>query len=308
VLAEVVANPLFYFVGGLAAIKLVSSLGEQVGAIVVLSALPVVGLTLISKSDVGKKVAEGLETQLPALEKDAKVLAEKQAAARSASSWYGSERPKWLGPLQGSYQYPEYLTGTVAGDYAFDPLRLASDPAKFARNYECELLHARWAMLAVVGALIPEALAMGGVELGEPIWWKVGYAKLSGDLTLNYAGIEGFRIAGKQGIWAILACQLVLMGGPEYARYVGIKSLEPVGIFLPGNPNYPGSQLFDPLGFSNDAEKFAEQSVMEIKNGRIAMLAFLGYAVQAAVTRKGPLENLLDFVADPAQNNIFAYI
>lgn len=31
-------------------------------------------------------------------------------------------------------------------------------------------------------------------------------------------GIEGFRIAGKQGIGIIAACQLVLMGGPEYAR------------------------------------------------------------------------------------------
>jgi light-harvesting complex II chlorophyll a/b binding protein 7 len=113
-----------------------------------------------------------------------------------------------------------------------------------------QLLHARWAMLAAIGALIPEALAMSGVELGEPVWWKVGYAKLSGDLTLNYAGIEGFRIAGKQGLWVIAMCQLVLMGGPEYARYVGIKSLEPVGIFLPGNTNYPGSQLFDPLNFS----------------------------------------------------------
>jgi light-harvesting complex II chlorophyll a/b binding protein 7 len=45
---------------------------------------------------------------------------------------------------------------------------------------------------------------------------------------------------------------------------------------------------------------------MEIKNGRIAMLATLGYAVQAAVTRKGPVENLVDFIADPQHNNILA--
>lgn len=32
--------------------------------------------------------------------------------------------------------------------------------------------------------------------------------------------VQGFRIAGKQGIGIIAACQLVLMGGPEYARYV----------------------------------------------------------------------------------------
>jgi hypothetical protein len=51
-------------------------------------------------------------------------------------------------------------------------------------------------MLAAVGCLIPEILSLNGVELGEPVWWKVGAAKLQGGLTLNYAGIEGFRIAG----------------------------------------------------------------------------------------------------------------
>ena len=53
------------------------------------------------------------------------------------------------------------------------------------------------------------------------------------------------------------------MGGPEYARYVGIRSLEPVGVFLPGCPdaNYPGGAPFDPLGYSNDAAGYVEQQV-----------------------------------------------
>lgn len=29
-------------------------------------------------------------------------------------------------------------------------------------------------MLAAVGCLVPEALSNNGVNLGEPIWWKVG--------------------------------------------------------------------------------------------------------------------------------------
>ena len=46
----------------------------------------------------------------------------------------------------------------------------------------------------------------------------------------------------------------------------------------------------------------------EIKNGRIAMLAMLGYVTQAAVTGKGPVDNLLDFLSDPAHNNVLAYL
>ena len=47
---------------------------------------------------------------------------------------------------------------------------------------------------------------------------QVGAAKLRDDQTIDWGGIQGFRIAGKQGIGIIAACQVVLMGGPEYAR------------------------------------------------------------------------------------------
>jgi hypothetical protein len=56
-------------------------------------------------------------------------------------------------------------------------------------------------------------------------------------------GLQGFKIAGNKGIWIIAACQIPLMAGPEYARYVGIDSLQPVGVFLPGDQVYPGAVL-----------------------------------------------------------------
>lgn len=42
-----------------------------------------------------------------------------------------------------------------------------------------EVLHARWAMLAALGALIPEILDLiGAFHFVEPVWWRVGYSKL----------------------------------------------------------------------------------------------------------------------------------
>ncbi|EFJ50856.1 chlorophyll a/b-binding protein [Volvox carteri f. nagariensis] len=93
-----------------------------------------------------------------------------------------------------------------------------------------------------------------------------------------------------------------------YGRYVGIRSLEPVGVFLPGDQNYPGGGPFDPLNYAADADGFVDQAVREIKNGRLAMVAMLGLFVQAAVTKKGPVENVMEFVSDPAGENIFTNV
>ena len=66
--------------------------------------------------------------------------------------------------------------------------------------------------------------------------------------------------------------------------------------------------MFDPLGLSSDPDSYVDLQVKEIKNGRLAMVAWLGFFVQAWVTRKGPIQNLLDFAEDPQHNNILAYL
>jgi len=266
----------------------------DVAGLIVFSAVPFVAVQALADSKYGKQLYEDLKAKKPALELARAVKEKERALARSLSGWYGSERPLWLGPFSPSNLSPPWLDGTLPGDYGYDPLGLGKSPGDLDRYVELELLHARWAMLGALGALVPEALQLFGVtEFLEPVWWKVGAAKLNTGEDLNYLGIAGLRVAGGQGVAIIAFCQVLLMFGPEYARACGIDALEPLGLFLPGDKNYPGSWLFDPLNLSADAKVFEEMKVREIKNGRLAMVAWLGFAAQAAVTHEGPLENVM---------------
>ncbi|KAB5557824.1 hypothetical protein DKX38_008733 [Salix brachista] len=195
------------------------------------------------------------------------------------------------------------LCGTMSS--AITNLKFKSTFAVF------EILHARWAMLAALGALVPEVLDLSGAfHFIEPVWWRVGYSKLKASIftgdTLEYLGITGLHLAGSQGVLVIAFCQAMLMVGPEYARYCGVEALEPLGIYLPGDINYPGGILFDPLKLSEDPVSFEELKVKEIKNGRLAMIAWLGFSIQAALTGKGPVQNLVEHISDPLHNNLFS--
>ncbi|KAK3408972.1 hypothetical protein EUGRSUZ_J01096 [Eucalyptus grandis] len=81
---------------------------------------------------------------------------------------------------------PPYLDGSAPGDFGFDPLRLGEVPENLERFKESELIHCRWAMLAVPGILVPEALGLGNwvqaqewaakpggqaTYLGNPVPW-----------------------------------------------------------------------------------------------------------------------------------------
>ena len=264
-LGDLISSPLFYVTAGIALGVAVVQKFEN--AALFLSAFPIVGLTFLSKTDFGAELErEGLRKR-PARVAAAEARDESRAEARVAlTQFFGAGRPLLV------RDPPPYLKGELPGDYGFDPLGLAApreatvsarpteketetsriDPsvsnANLDRMVELELLHARWAMLAVVGVVVPELLAAtGALPIAEPVWWRVGAAKLAGG-DLDYLGLGGFVIAGKQGIAIIALCQLVLMGGPEYARFVGIRSLEPVGVYLPGDKNYPGGAPFDPFG------------------------------------------------------------
>jgi len=162
---------------------------------------------------------------------------------------------------------PKHLDGSMPGDYGFDPLRLGVEPSTLKWYQEGELTNGRWAMAAVAGILFTDLI-------GAPKFWE--------------AGAETYAIDNQ----TLLIIEVVVMGVLEAFRYKGYKEKGTSGFLF----NFP----FDPLGM-----KSSETQLKEVKNGRLAMLAFVGFCSQAAVRGMGPIECLKLHLEDPQHNNIF---
>ncbi|KAL6281337.1 hypothetical protein ACE6H2_018218 [Prunus campanulata] len=184
-------------------------------------------------------------------------------ASPSATSFkVEAKKGEWLPGLAS----PGYLTGSLPGDNGFDPLGLAEDPENLRWYVQAELVNGRWAMLGVVGMLLPEVFTSIGI-LNVPKWYDAGKAEY---------------FASSSTLFVI---EFILFHYVEIRRWQDIKN--------------PGSVNQDPI-----FKQYSLPPNEVGYPGRLAMLAFLGFVVQHNVTGKGPFDNLLQHLSDPWHNTI----
>lgn len=151
-----------------------------------------------------------------------------------------------------SYSFHNYFTG-------FDPVGFSNwIDVRWLR--EAELKHGRIAMLATLGFIFS------------------GFVQLPGDVHAVSA-VAAHDVAVKSG-----AMYQILL----WTSLFEIVSTKAVSEMLEGSGRAPGDFGFDPLKFSegkSDKVK-ADFALKELKNGRLAMLAFSGLVTQAVLTGK----------------------
>jgi len=229
--------------------------------------------------------------------------------------WYGPSRNLFLpGGLLDPADVPAYLNGELAGDYGYDPLGLGKDTEQVEKYRAAELIHARWAMLAAAGIIIPEGLESNGANIHGGVWFETGAEMLNGG-TLDYFAVPFGVVDNPLPLVVVIAIEVGLMAAVEgfRAKGTGPKGYSPGfgkfedDVFSGLDSINPGGP-FDPLGLADDPEVFAELKVKEIKNGRLAMVSVLGFAVQGAVTGEGPYTNWAKHVSDPFGYNLLTIL
>merc|ERR1711939_746419 len=152
----------------------------------------------------------------------------------------------------------------------FDPAGFATDCTlnEMKRYREAEVTHGRVAMLAVLGFLVGESFhPFFGGEIDGPAIYALG--------EVRKVQPEFFELLA------------VFIGVIETSRaQLGwVPPTEREGPNFLNDNYYPGDVKFDPLGLKPDTpEAFAEMQTKELQNGRVAMLASMGFVPRSSST------------------------
>lgn len=155
--------------------------------------------------------------------------------------------------------------GTWVGDVGFDPLGISTwVDVRWLR--EAELKHGRICMLAATGMIVQDIFRFPGVEE------VMGAAKMT----------ELHDVAVTKGTMQQL---FFWLGFLEIFSFIAIAQMMRGEI-----DRMPGDYYFDPLNCAKNPSAFARRQLVEIKNGRLAMIATSGMLHHYFITGKGPIE------------------
>eukprot|EP00889_Picochlorum_renovo_P000114 jgi/Picre1/27144/NNA_000113.t1 len=208
-----------------------------------------------------------------------------QPKQQRASHVVAAARDCWL---PGS-DFPKHLESCkLPGNYGFDPLGLGANDDRLKWFAESERVHARWAMLGVAGILAQE------ITHPEVFWYTSG---ADVELPFNLAGLAAFELFVMHWVESKRGYDVLKPGSqdqdPVFSQYK----------LAPHEVGYPGS-VFAPFVPGN----LEELKVKEIKNGRLAMLAFIGFTMAAQVTGLNPLAALSEHLSDPINTTMFSNV
>ena len=164
---------------------------------------------------------------------------------------------------------PEALDGSMAGDRGFDPFNFSSNADKLAFYRSSELKHARLAMLAAAGWPLAELFHGGFAEK-----WNLPVALNAHDKVPSVLNGGLGNVSPVFWVAALAAAAAV----ETFSGSVGETQSQDLG--------------FDPLGLSGkkgtNRARFMEES--ELFNGRLAMLAITGFAIQEWFTNNSVVD------------------
>ena len=170
-------------------------------------------------------------------------------------------------PKSSGAEAPPGLVGALPPVGFFDPAGFAAkaSPEELARYRDVEIMHGRFAQLAVLGFIIPEKCAYDG-SFGDDFLAPTGRA---------------LEAINTDPIWLALT--------------LGVISVLETLRLLETEPGNRADARIEALGWRPKTEsEFVNYQVRELQQGRLAMLAFAGEVAQELVNEKPLLVNLQD--------------